>query len=226
MNRPEKLASAMGFALRGLKLDQRMREGKAMALWPDIVGGVTAERTKPLYVNRGTMTVLVSSSAWANQLNLLKPKILAALSERCGPGVNKDIRWRTGDQPPDADAPPGVLGSALRIRKKARDEGPALSEAETAAIAAQVRAISDPELAKHFERTLTAQARRRARLKLVGWVPCKRCGVLHDEGDRPFIRAPRQAVLGSSAPAVPAGDRLAEARLCPVCRMALNAILE
>jgi hypothetical protein len=224
MNRPEKLSSAMGFALKGLKLDQRMREGKAMALWPDIVGAVTAERTRPLYVNRGTMTVLVSSSAWANQLNLLKPKILAGLAERCGPGVIKDIRWRTGDSPPDADAPLGLVGG-LKLRKKARVDGPPLSEAETAAIAAQVRAIPDAELAKAIERTLTSQARRRARLRQVGWVPCRRCGVLHDEGDRPFLRAPRQEVLGAPAPVPPPVDRLAEARLCPVCRMELNSIL-
>jgi hypothetical protein len=225
MNRPEKLATAMGAALRGLNLDQRMREGKAMALWPDVVGEVTAARTKPLYVNRGTMVVLVASSAWANQLNLLKPKLLQALAERCGPGVIKDIRWKSGDQEPDPDEPP-FGAHALKARQRAAKEAPPLPPEEAQAIAAMVRTIADPELAKTVERTLTAQARRRVRLKTIGWVPCKRCGVLHDQADRPFLRAPRQEVLGAPLPAPAQPDRLEGLRLCPVCRMELNAILD
>ena len=83
---------------------------------------------------------------------------------------------------------------------------------------------------------LVAQARRRMRLTRVGWITCKRCGVLHDQGDRPFMRAPRQEVLGAPAPVAPVNvpegsprppiDRLEGLRLCPVCRMALNAILD
>jgi hypothetical protein len=224
MNRPEKLSFAMGSALKGLNLDMRMREGKAMALWPDIVGEVTAQRTKPLYVNRGTMVVLVATSAWANQLNLLKPKLIQTIAQRCGPGVIKDIRWKTGDQDPDAEGL-GGLSAALKAKKRP-DAGPPLSEEDAQAIAAMVRGISDAELAKTIEKTLSAQARRRARLKAVGWVPCKRCGVLHDQADRPFLRAPRQEVLGApEAPAAPP-DRLEGLKLCPVCRMELNAILD
>ena len=224
-NRPEKLGNAMTSALRGLNLDLRMREGKAMALWPDIVGEVTASRTRPLYVNRGTMVVLVASSAWANQLNLLKPKLLQAFSERCGPGVIKDIRWKNGEQ--EAESGQGELGGAvLRPRRpRAADDTP-IAPDERSAIDAMLRAITDPQLAKTIERTLVAQARRRARLKRIGWVTCKRCGVLHDQADRPFLHAPRQEVLGQPESPKPPADRLEGLRLCPVCRMELNAILD
>lgn len=224
MNRPEKLSFAMGSALKGLNLDMRMREGKAMALWPDIVGEVTAQRTKPLYVNRGTMVVLVATSAWANQLNLLKPKLLQAIAQRCGPGVIKDLRWKTGDQEGDAEDLAGLSGGFKAKRRKAED--PPLSEEDQQAIAAMVRGIGDDKLAKAVERTLSAQARRRARLKAIGWVPCKRCGVLHDQADRPFLRAARQEVLGAPEAPPPPPDRLEGLRLCPVCRMELNAILD
>jgi hypothetical protein len=236
MRRPEKLGNAMSSALKGLNLDLRMREGKAMALWPDIVGEVTANRTKPLYVNRGALVVLVASSAWANQLNLLKPKLLQAFAERCGPGVIKDIRWKSGDQEPEAERKAlEAMAMGIRRHRPPKDETP-LPEAERQAIDGMLRAITDAELHKTIERTLVAQARRRMRLKRVGWITCKRCGVLHDQGDRPFLRAPRQEVLGAPAPVapvqVPEGsprppiDRLEGLRLCPVCRMELNAILD
>lgn len=224
MNRPEKLSFAMGSALKGLNLDMRMREGKAMALWPDIVGEVTAARTKPLYVNRGTMVVLVATSAWANQLNLLKPKLIQAIAQRCGPGVIKDLRWKTGDQEGDPEGLAGLPGGFKARARKAED--PPLSEEDQQAIAAMLRGIGDAELAKTIERTLSAQARRRARLKAIGWVPCKRCGVLHDQADRPFLRAPRQEPLGAPEAPPAAPDRLEGLRLCPVCRMELNAILD
>lgn len=223
--RPEKLGSAMAGALKGLKLDARMREGRAMALWPDIVGDVTAQRTKPLHVNRGTMVVLVASSAWANQLNLLKPKILQALAERCGPGVIKDIRWRSGEQEPEPGEHIEVTFS--RLQKKANVEEPPLPAEETQAIEAMLRPITNPEVAKAVERTLVSQARRRARLRQIGWVACKRCGVLHDQADRPFLRAPRQEVLGEpEGTPKPPPDRLEGMRLCPVCRMELSKLLD
>lgn len=223
-NRPEKLGLAMGAALKGLNLDLRMREGKAMALWPDIVGEVTANRTRPLYVNRGTLVVLVASSAWANQLNLLKPKLLEAFSQRCGPGVIKDIRWKNGEQ--EAENAKGELGPVLRPRRPQAPDDTPIAPEERATIDAMLRAITDPQLAKTVERTLVAQARRRARLKRIGWVTCKRCGVLHDQADRPFLPAPRQEVLGAPEAPPPPVDRLEGLRLCPVCRMELNAILE
>ena len=159
-NRPEKLGLAMGAALKGLNLDLRMREGKAMALWPDIVGEVTANRTRPLYVNRGTLVVLVASSAWANQLNLLKPKLLEAFSQRCGPGVIKDIRWKNGEQ--EADNAKGELGPVLRPRRPQAPDDTPIAPEERATIDSMLRAITDPQLAKTVERTLVAQAPARA----------------------------------------------------------------
>lgn len=222
----------MSSALKGLNLDLRMREGKAMVLWSDIVGEVTANRTRPLYVNRGTLVVLVASSAWANELNLLKPKLIKAFSERCGPGVIKDIRWKSSEQSPDAERNIyAAIGMRMR-RRPPKDETP-ISEADRQVIDGMLRAITDPDLAKTIERTLVAQARRRMRLKTVGWINCKRCGVLHDQGDRPFLRTPRQEVLGGPAltegangQPKPPVDRLEGLRLCPVCRMELNSILD
>lgn len=225
--RPEKLARAIGRALRELNMDQRVKESRAMALWPDVVGEVTAGRTRPLHVNRGTMIVAVASSAWANQLNLLKSRYLDALAQRVGPGVIQDLRWRVAEVGTGEEAAAVALAQAAAA-PKARDERPAppLDEADRAAIDRQVAEIGDPKLAARMQEVLTRQAERRARLRDVGWVPCQRCGVLHDVADRPFMRARTDAEL-AEAPTAPLGiDPMAVARFCPVCRLEVGSTLD
>jgi hypothetical protein len=213
---PEKISGALNRALKGLNLEARMREASAMALWPDVVGEVTAAKTRPLYVNRGTMVVAVASSAWANQLNLLKPRLLQAIAERCGPDVIRDLRWKTGfeDDPIVPQASP-----ARRIRRVERDSEIEVPATERQAIGHLTAGIPDPKLAQALERTLIAQAKRRERLKRVGWVPCKRCGVLHDASERPFLRP-------GSEPGPSKGEDPFPAALCPPCRMVLKSLLD
>ena len=196
MERPEKLAGALGRALQGLNMDLRVREAKAMALWPDIVGEVTATKTKPLHVNRGTMVVGVASSAWANQLNLLKPQLLDSLEARVGAGVIRDLRWKTG---PWDDGEAGS-GPAPTFARRRLPDAPPLPESQKQAMADMVAPIDDQKLKSAVERALLAQAERRQRLAAAGWKPCDRCGVLFD----PAPAAP---------PPLP---------LCPMCLLEAN----
>jgi hypothetical protein len=233
-DRPEKLGRALGRALRELNMDQRVKESRAMALWPDVVGEVTAARTRPLHVNRGTMVVAVASSAWANQLNLLKGRYLEALAGRVGPGVIQDLRWRVADLAAGPEA--GGDGAGLvDVKLTARDQRPqpTLDEAEQAAIARQVAQIEDPKLAARMNKVLTSQAARRQRLKELGWIACQRCGVLHDAADRPYMRARPDAETSDGRP-VPEGaqgapkavDPIGVARMCPPCRLQVGQLLD
>ncbi|MDB5095632.1 MAG: hypothetical protein JWM80_53 [Cyanobacteria bacterium RYN_339] len=206
MRRPEPLARALKGALRGLNLDQRMRESQAMALWPDIVGDVTAGKTRPLYVNRGTLVVQVASSAWAHQLSLLKPRLLALIEERVGPGVIRDLRMKSGTEPePDA---PAEMPEPRRKRGRA-DETP-LPADEQEQIARQARGVEDPMLQDRLRKLLIANARRKHRLRAAGWEACQRCGCLHDA----------EADAKNAAP-----GPLANAPLCPVCRLELQPLV-
>ena len=225
--RPEKLGRALGRALRALNMDDRVKESRAMALWPDVVGEVTAARTRPLHVNRGTMVVAVASSAWANQLNLLKSRYLEGIAARVGPGVIQDLRWRVAVLQPGDDpaADPLDLAGAKPAPRPQRP-APALDDAEREAIAREVAAIDDPRLAARMAEVLTAQAARRKRLRDVGWIPCQRCGVLHDAADRPYMRARTDAELAES-PSAPRGmDPMGVARLCPPCRLEVGQLLD
>jgi hypothetical protein len=200
MNRPEPLARALKGALAGLKLDQRLRESQVMALWPEIVGEVTASKTRPLHVNRGTLVVLVSSSAWAHQLSLLKPRLLASIEQRVGPGIIRDLRWKTGVAGDHAVE----QSESAPSRRRLAAEQPALPQEELAAINRMASGVEDEKLAAGFERLLVAHARRKQRLKAAGWEACTRCGCLHD------AKADAENHGPSKAP------------LCPVCRLELE----
>lgn len=182
--RLEKLGKTMNRALKGLDLDQRLRESRAMAVWAEVVGETTAARAKPSHVNRGTMVINVTSSAWAMQLNLMKPRFLQALAVHVGPDVIRDLRWRVGEGASDTAAEPGSTPAPLaRPVPAARPAPVPLPAAELAAIEQELKAIADPRLTIRLRATLEAQAARRHRLALAGWIPCTACGVLHNPLD-------------------------------------------
>lgn len=235
---PEKLAKAIGRAMRDLDMGARVQESRAMALWPVIVGEVTAARTRPLHVNRGTMVVAVASSAWATQLSLLKTRYLEALAREVGANVVRDLRWRVADVATGEvlAAETGQAPVKLTIapaRPAPPPPPPPLPEAERQAIARQVALVGDPQLAKRLEAVLTGQAQRRARLGQEGWVPCQRCGVLHDAAERPYMRAQAGVPASESGQATPAPDGapaahdpMARSRMCPPCRLQVGQLLD
>jgi predicted nucleic acid-binding Zn ribbon protein len=53
-----------------------LAEGNLFSSWSEIVGEEIAEHSDPVTFFEGVLTVRASSTAWATQLNLLKPSIL------------------------------------------------------------------------------------------------------------------------------------------------------
>lgn len=198
MKRPEPIARTLKFALRGLDMDQRLAESRAMALWPEIVGEVTAGKTRALHVNRGTLVIQVTSSVWANQLNLMKPTLLASIASKVGAGVIKDLRWKSGAV--DASDKDAVDAGMIVAPARRKVEETPLTERETAAIARQAAQVEDPKLSERLAKLLEAQARRKHRLQAAGWLACHRCGCLHDPAAEP-----------------------AQSKLCPVCHLEVAA---
>lgn len=91
--RTTKLGDALSsyFARSGLK--RRLEQASVIPDWPDLVGPQIAEVTRPLAVTRdGTLFVAVGSAAWAQELQLMSPTILAQLGKR-GRKI-KRIVWR------------------------------------------------------------------------------------------------------------------------------------
>ena len=51
--------------------------------WPDIVGDLIAEKVFPVRLKHKTLILQASSSAWANELQLMEPRLLEEIKKHC-----------------------------------------------------------------------------------------------------------------------------------------------
>jgi predicted nucleic acid-binding Zn ribbon protein len=77
-----------------LELRQHIRR-----VWEAVVPAALAEKARLVDLRRKELWVEVDASPWAQELQFLKPKILAALDRALGPGKVKDLRVRVGGGP-------------------------------------------------------------------------------------------------------------------------------
>ena len=73
---PLLLGSALDELVKGREWEGALAEGNLFSSWNEIVGDEIAEHSEPITFFEGTLTVRASSTAWATQLNLLKPTLL------------------------------------------------------------------------------------------------------------------------------------------------------
>jgi len=93
---PARLADALGAWLDKTGLDRRLDLARVVDHWAEVVGPQVAAVTRAEAVNaEGTLWVRVASSAWANELSLMAPRILTKLNQGRR-GQIKEIRWLTG----------------------------------------------------------------------------------------------------------------------------------
>ncbi|MCW2603201.1 MAG: hypothetical protein JWN61_1336 [Pseudonocardiales bacterium] len=73
------------FAQRGW--DRTLAQSRVLADWPAMVGADVASQSAPVSLREGELRITASSTAWATQLRLLAPTLLARISEQVGAGV-------------------------------------------------------------------------------------------------------------------------------------------
>lgn len=74
-----------------LELRQQIRQ-----VWEAVVPAGLLSQSRLVDLRRQELWVEVSASPWGQELQFLKPKILAALDRALGPGKVKDLRVRVG----------------------------------------------------------------------------------------------------------------------------------
>jgi hypothetical protein len=75
-----------------LELRQQIRR-----VWEAVVPPGLLSHSRLVDLRRQELWVEVSASPWGQELQFLKPKILAALDRALGPGKVKDLRVRVGE---------------------------------------------------------------------------------------------------------------------------------
>jgi hypothetical protein len=91
---PQILDASLGrlVAERGWETDAAV--GGAMGRWPAIVGREIAAHSAPVSFSDGELVVSASSTAWATQLRLLAPSLVARLGQELGPDTVTRLRVR------------------------------------------------------------------------------------------------------------------------------------
>jgi hypothetical protein len=82
--------------LAGWGLDTRLQQYRALVVWDEVVGPQIAARTRPEKIRDGVLEVCVDQPTWMQQLQLLKPQILAKLNARLGDAPLREIYLKRG----------------------------------------------------------------------------------------------------------------------------------
>lgn len=84
---PHLASRALRATAREKRWDGKLRMALVVVRWAEIVGAQVAEHCVVESFEAGELTVRASSSAWAQQLRLLQPRIESLLSEQVGRGT-------------------------------------------------------------------------------------------------------------------------------------------
>jgi predicted nucleic acid-binding Zn ribbon protein len=94
--RPTPLADVLASYLKQSGFSKRLQQAGIIEAWAELVGPQIAAVTAPESVTPdGVLRVRVASAAWANELSLMSPRILARLNAG-RQGRVKEIRWVPG----------------------------------------------------------------------------------------------------------------------------------
>ncbi len=92
----EGLGALVPRVLEDLGLDTPVRVLRIAERWEEAVGPEIAAHCRPVSLRGGTLEASVDSSVWAQQLQLRKPEILAALRDTLGEEAPDDLRFHSG----------------------------------------------------------------------------------------------------------------------------------
>src|SRR5215216_4369160 len=93
---PVPLSEALTSYLKRAGITKRVQQAGIIEEWADLVGPQISTVTAPESITPdGVLRVRVATAAWANELSLMSPRILARLNAGRS-GRVKEIRWTPG----------------------------------------------------------------------------------------------------------------------------------
>ena len=95
-NLAEHVKTVLERALERLEIGCKSKEILALYAWVKEVGPQISKVTKPLSMSEGVLNVSVKSPTWANELSMLKGRLIEKLNRALGEEVVRDIRFRIG----------------------------------------------------------------------------------------------------------------------------------
>jgi predicted nucleic acid-binding Zn ribbon protein len=93
---PTAVGDLLGQVLGELGLASVARAHEIGAIWESAVGAQVAAHCRPIGMRGDVLELEVDSPVWAQQLQLQKPELLAALERALGTGAPQELRFQVG----------------------------------------------------------------------------------------------------------------------------------
>jgi len=106
VNRVESIGEILHQVVRGLGVGKKLNEQRAVVEWPEVVGDRVAAHSRATRVDGGRLFVEVDSSVWAQELSLMRRRILEELNNRIGTGVIDTVHFVLGGTTADGSSCP------------------------------------------------------------------------------------------------------------------------
>lgn len=146
MKRPLPISALLESVFAGKPAQRRIREAKAWQFWEEAVGSHIAGKAAPVAFRDGILTVRVSSSAWMQQLSLMKLDILFQLNRAIGESLVTDIFFKQGTIQKKIDEQ-----SERAVQKRT------LTDVEEKLLLESTSGVTDPELREAFISLFSSQ---------------------------------------------------------------------
>ncbi len=168
----ERLKDPLEKFLRRLGLKGKVKERRALQVWPEAAGSKLASVTRALTVKEGILFVQVANSSWAQHLTFFKPALMRKINRNLQGNYIKDIHFQVGLAKAPAPPPP-----------QQNEEKPVLDPEEREKIRNmfadfQGQDIMKEKLMEIMEKELLARKQKAA----AGWHRCPRCGTYAPPG--------------------------------------------
>tara|TARA_B100000470_G_C19694610_1_gene348083 strand:+ start:166 stop:441 length:276 start_codon:yes stop_codon:yes gene_type:complete len=89
----EKLKTVLEKTLKETGAQERVRQGRAITLWPKAAGKEISKVTEATYLKNGVIFVKAESSSWRNELIFQKEEIINKINRLLKKKIIKDIRF-------------------------------------------------------------------------------------------------------------------------------------
>ena len=89
---PQPFGAVLATLIKDRGWQQPAAEGTGFGAWERVVGAEIAAKCRPTKLEDSELTVEAVSTAWATQLRMLTPKIIAQIAKQVGPNVVARIR--------------------------------------------------------------------------------------------------------------------------------------
>lgn len=174
------MQALLGGLLKNRQMVASMRRVMVMSLWEQVVGQLVAKKSWAEKVTDGVLTIGVTSHAWATELQLLKPQILARYRQLLGRSILKDVEFRVGRRrtvaSENAAAPVMLHPRAGECRP--HEDAPATT----------LSGISNPEVRELLAPIFSRMCAHRTWKHEHGWARCTRCERIYNGPQCPYCR--------------------------------------